>query len=70
MSAQFERRLRAIEKAVAVRQPPERQPKLMFFPVGGGDTEVARHLADVEQAARDGFFVIKIVPLEPKGAIQ
>ena len=70
MSAQIERRLRAIEKTVAERQPSARQPKMMFFPVGGGAEDVARHLAEVEQAVRDGFFVIRLVPLKPKVATQ
>jgi len=69
MSA-LERRIRAIEKAVAARQPPTRPPKLMFFPVGGDAEDVARHLAEVEQAVADGFFVIRLVPLEPKGALK
>lgn len=70
MGAQFERRLRAIEKTVAARQPPARQPKLMFFPVDGDAAAVARYHQEVEQAARDSFFVIQIVPLEAKGAMQ
>lgn len=66
MSIQIERRIRAAERTVAVSQPPERQPKVMFFPVGGGDQDIARYQEEVEQAVRDGFFVIRIVPLEPK----
>jgi hypothetical protein len=69
MSA-LERRIRAIEKAVAMHQPPARPPKMMFYPVGGDAGDVARHLAEVEQAVADGFFVIRLVPLEPKGAMR
>jgi hypothetical protein len=66
----LERRIRAVERAVAVRQPPARPPKMMFYPVGGNAGDVARHLAEVEQAVQDGFFVIRLVPLEPKGAAR
>lgn len=64
MSIQLARRIGAAEKTVAALLPPTRQPKMMFFPVGGDDMEVARHQAEVDQAVRDGFFVIRIVPLE------
>lgn len=70
MSIQLERRIRVIEKAFAMREPPARQPKLMFFPVGGDHMDVARYQDEVDQAIRDGFFVIQVVPLEPKGAMQ
>lgn len=70
MSIQIARRIRAAEKTVAVLQPPARPTKMMFFPVGGGDEDIARHEAEVEQAMDDGFFVIRLVPLEPKEAMQ
>jgi hypothetical protein len=66
MNIQIERRIRAVEKAVTAFAPPARPPKMMFYPVGGDDAEVERHHADVEQAVRDGFFVIRLVPLTPK----
>ncbi len=72
MNVQIERRLRAIEKTVAVRQPSARGAKIIPF-LDGDAAEVARHWAEVEQAVRDGFFVIRLVslePLEPKGAAQ
>lgn len=72
MSAQIARRIRAVEKAVAVLQPAMRQVKIMGSPPDDSDeTEVARFRAEVEQAVRDGFFVIRLVslkPLEPKEA--
>jgi hypothetical protein len=70
MNTQLERRIRAIEKTFAALGPPARQVKIMGSPDGGDAAEVARHWAEVEQAVRDGFFVIRLVPLEPKGAIQ
>jgi hypothetical protein len=65
MSIQIARRIRAAEKTVAAFQPPASQPKMMFFPVGGDTRDVARHRAEVEQAVRDGLFVIQLVPLTP-----
>jgi hypothetical protein len=70
MNIQIARRIRAAEKTVAALHRPARQPKVMFFPVGGDDEDVARYQAEVAQAVRDGFFVIQIVPLKPKGAMQ
>lgn len=70
MSIQIARRIRSAEKSVAAFGPPTRQPRVMFFPVGGDGSDVARYQAEVEQAVHDGFFVIRIVPLEPKGAMQ
>jgi hypothetical protein len=69
MSA-LERRIRAVERAVAVRQPATRPTKMMAFPVGGDDEDIARHQAEVEQALADGFFVIRLVPLEPREAMR
>ncbi len=66
MNVQLERRIRAIEKTVAALEPPAHPPKMMFYPVGGDAADVARHQAEVEQAVRDGFFVIRLVPLTPK----
>jgi hypothetical protein len=66
MSIQIARRIRAAEKTVAAIALPTRPPKMMFYPVGGDDQDVARHHAEVEQAVRDGFFVIRLVPLTPK----
>jgi hypothetical protein len=66
MNIQIERRIRAAEKAVTAFAPPARPPKMMFYPVGGDDADVKRHRAEVEQAERDGFFVIQLVPLSPK----
>jgi hypothetical protein len=74
MSIQIERRIRAAEKTVAATQPSARQVKIMCSPPDDSDeTEVARFSAEVEQAVRDGFFVVKLVslkPLEPKEAMQ
>jgi hypothetical protein len=65
MNIQIARRIRAAEKTITALAPPTRQPKMMFFPVGGDTKDVARHRAEVEQAVRDGFFVIQLVPLTP-----
>jgi hypothetical protein len=66
MNIQIERRIRAAEKTVAVLQPSARQVKIMCSPPDDSDeTEVARYRAEVEQAVRDGFFVIQLVPLQP-----
>jgi hypothetical protein len=43
---------------------------MMAFPVGGDDEDIARHQAEVEQALADGFFVIRLVPLEPREAMR
>ena len=65
MSIQIGRRIRAAEKTVAALASPTRPPKMMFYPVGGDDMDVKRHHSEVEQAVRDGFFVIRLVPLTP-----
>ncbi|MBK7022326.1 MAG: hypothetical protein IPH41_01990 [Sulfuritalea sp.] len=65
MSVQMERRIRKLEEAAANRQPAKRQVKIMGFPVGGDADDEASFRAEVEQAVRDGFFVIKLMPLQP-----
>ena len=65
MNVQLERRIRAVEKSFAAREPPARPAMMMFYPVDGDAAEVARHQAEVEQAVRAGFFVICLVPLKP-----
>lgn len=66
MNQQIERRIRRAEEAVATRKPAERPPKTMFYPVDGDADDVARYHQEVEQAASEGFFVIRIVPLQPE----
>jgi hypothetical protein len=66
MNIQIERRIRKAEEVVAARQPPARQPKIMFYPVDGAADDVARYHQEVEQAVNEGFFVIRIVPLQPE----
>jgi hypothetical protein len=66
MSVQIARRIQKAEEVVATRRPANRQPKMMFFPVDGDAVDVARYHQEVEQAVSDGFFVIRIVPLQPE----
>lgn len=66
MSVQIARRIKKVEEAAATRQPANRPPKILFSPVGGDAEAEARYHSEVEQAVRDGFFVIKIVSLQPK----
>lgn len=66
MNMQIERRIRRMEEAVATRKPAERPPKTMFYPVDGDAADVERYHREVEQAASEGFFFIKIVPLQPE----
>ena len=65
MSVQITARIRKAEEAVAARQPTHRPVKKMFYPDDPADVE--RFRQEVEQAVREGFFVIRIVPLQPKG---
>lgn len=67
MSIQLDRRIRAAEKTVTALAPPNRPTKMMFYPIDGDEQDVERYHAEVEQAVREGFFVICLVPLTPKG---
>jgi hypothetical protein len=66
MSIQLERRIRKIEAVVATRQPEKRPVKIMGSPIDGDADEEARYRAESEQAVRDGFVIIRLVPLKPK----
>lgn len=63
MSVQIARRIRKAEEAAAARNPANRPVKMMFYPDDAADVE--RFHQEVEQAVSDGFFVIRIVPLQP-----
>lgn len=67
MNMQMERRIRKAEEVVATRQPANRKVKIMCSP-DGDVAEEARFHAEVEEAVRDGFFVIRLVSLQPKAA--
>ena len=49
----------------AARNSAHRPVKMMFYPDDAA--EVERFNQEVDQAVREGFFVIRIVPLQPKG---
>lgn len=66
MSVQIARRIMKAEEAAAARNPAHRPVKMMFFPVDGDAVDVARYHQEVDQAVSEGFFVIKIVPLQPE----
>lgn len=66
MNQQIARRIRKAEEAAAARHPANRPVKMMFFPVDGDAVDVARYHQEVDQAVSEGFFVIKIVPLQPE----
>ncbi len=66
MSVQIARRIRKAEEAAAARNPAHRPVKMMFYPVDGDTGDVASFHKEVEQAVSDGFFVIRIVPLQPE----
>jgi len=65
MNIQLARRIRSAEKTVTALAPPTRPTKRMFYPVDGDEQDVERYHAEVEQAVREGFFVICLVPLLP-----
>jgi hypothetical protein len=65
MKVQIARRIRKAEEAAAARDPAHRRPvKKMFYPDDACDVE--RFNQEVEQAVQEGFFVIRIVPLQPE----
>ena len=70
MSIQIERRIRKAEAAAAVIHPATRLTKRICCPSDGTEEDMARYHAEVDEAVRDGFFVIRLVPLEPKGDMQ
>lgn len=63
MNMQIARRIRKVEEAAAARNPAHRPVKRMFYPDDAADVE--RFNQEVEQAVSDGFFVIRIMPLQP-----
>jgi hypothetical protein len=64
MSVQIARRIRKAEEAAAARNPAHRPVKMMFYPDDAADVE--RFHQEFEQAVSEGFFVIRIVPLQPE----
>ena len=66
MHSPIARRIQRAEESIAACKPPARPSKLMAYPVGG---DVMRHHAEVQQACRDGFFVIELVPLQARLSI-
>ena len=66
MSVQIARRIRKAEEATAARNPANRPVKMMFYPVDGDADDVARFHQEAEQAVSEGFFVIRIMPLQPE----
>lgn len=64
MSLQIERRIRKAEEAAVARQTADRQVKMMFYPDDAADVE--RFNQEAEQAVSEGFFVIRLVPLQPR----
>lgn len=65
MNIQMERRIRKAEEAAVARQPAKRPVKIMSSPVDGDADDEDSFRAEVDQAVRDGFFVIKLMPLQP-----
>lgn len=65
----IERRIQRAEESIAACNLPARPPILMASPVGGDDMDVMRHRTEVEQASRDGVFVIELVPLQARLSI-
>ncbi len=66
MNQQIERRIRKAEEAAAARQPKVRGAKIMFPPDDGDAAAMASYQQEFDQAICDGYFVIRIVPLQPK----
>jgi hypothetical protein len=64
MNVQIARRIRKAEEAAAARNQSHRPVKMMFYPDDAADVE--RFNQEVEQAVSEGFFVIRIMPLQPK----
>ena len=64
MSTQIARRIRKLEEAAAARNPANRLVKMMFYPDDAADVE--RFNQEVEQAVSEGYFVIRIEPLQPE----
>jgi hypothetical protein len=65
MNIQMERRILKAEEAAAARQQAKHLVKIMSCPDDGDADAVTCYRAEVEQAIRDGFFVINLVSLQP-----